>query len=76
MSIPFDIFRTETKGGVLWIGSAATVEEAKARVLELATRSPGDYFLLDQKTGKRLVIQLDGLNEAPGRSGQKAQNAQ
>jgi hypothetical protein len=75
MSVPFDIFRTETNGSVLWMGSAATAEDAKARVRELATRFPGDYFLLDQKTGNRLVIRLDGLNEAPGRSGQKAQNA-
>lgn len=76
MSVPFDIFLTETNGGVLWIGTAETVEDAQARVRELASRSPGEYFLLNQKTGNRLVIRLDGLSGAPGESQQKAQNAQ
>ena len=36
MDSPFDIFRVEDGGSLLWRGSAASVDEAKARVLELA----------------------------------------
>jgi hypothetical protein len=62
MNALFDIFRTETNGGVLWIESAATLESAKARVQELGKRSPGEYLLLNQETGNKLVIRLDGVN--------------
>jgi hypothetical protein len=63
---PFDIFRAERNGSVLWIGSAASVAEANARVQELGMRSPGDYVLLNQKTGDKLVCRLDGVNGTPG----------
>jgi len=62
---PFDIFRTETMG-VLWLESAATLEDAKARVQELAVRSPGEYLLLNQVTGNKLTIKLDVVDGAPG----------
>lgn len=79
MTAPFDIFRAETNGGVLWIESATTLEDAKARVQELAMRSPGEYLLLNQKTGNKLVIRLDGVNGArpliESQSEKKAQSA-
>jgi hypothetical protein len=53
-----DIFRVET-GGLRWVESAATLEDAKARVQELAARSPAEYLLLDQKTGNKIVIKPD-----------------
>ncbi len=59
-----DIFRVETSG-VLWVESAATMEDAKARVQELAVRSPAEYILLDQKTGDKLVIKPDGGYNRP-----------
>jgi hypothetical protein len=65
MNAPFDIFRAETNGGVLWIGSAATLADGKARVQELAARLPGDYVLVNQETGNRLVIRPDDVNRAP-----------
>jgi hypothetical protein len=59
-----DIFRVETSG-VLWVESAATMEDAKARVQELAVRSDAEYILLDQKTGNKLVIRPDGGDSKP-----------
>ena len=56
MTIPFDIFQAETDGCVLWLESAATLEQAKARVQELAVNAPGEYLLLNQETGSKLVI--------------------
>ncbi len=53
----FDIFQVEDSG-VLWIGSAATVEDAKEHLRQIAARAPGKYLLFDQKTGAKLVIEL------------------
>ena len=53
----FDIFQVEDSG-VLWIGSAATVEDAKEHLRQIAARAPGKYLLFDQKTGTRLVVEL------------------
>jgi hypothetical protein len=58
MNRMLDVFRLET-GGVRWLESAATLEGAKARVKELALHSPGEYLVVDQKTGDRHVITLD-----------------
>jgi hypothetical protein len=52
----FDIFQVEDSG-VLWLGSAATVEDAKEQVRQIAARAPGRYLLFDQKTGTKLVIE-------------------
>jgi hypothetical protein len=55
----FDIFQVEDSG-VLWLGSAATVEDAKEQVRQIAARAPGRYLLFDQKTGTKLVIEPHG----------------
>jgi hypothetical protein len=60
----FDIFQTETGGSVRWLEAAKTLEDAKARVQELALRSPGEYVVLDQKTGNKLVINSDAVDAA------------
>jgi len=56
MTASFDIFQEDTVGTVLWLGSTASLDDAKARAQELALRSPGKYLVLDQRTGHRLVI--------------------
>ena len=66
MTIPFDIFQSESNGSVLWLESAATLEDAKARIQQLALRSPGEYLLVNQDTGNKLVIKLEGLAGAAG----------
>jgi len=52
----FDIFRVEDSGA-LWLGSAATVEDAKEQVRQIAARAPGKYLLFDPKTGTKLIIE-------------------
>jgi len=59
----FDIFRTETEG-VLWLESATTLESAKARVEQIAGRSPGEYLLLNQVTGDKVIFR-PGLGDIP-----------
>jgi hypothetical protein len=53
---PFDIFKAETGGSVLWLESTATLEAAKARVKELAGSAPGGYFIVNQETGNRIYM--------------------
>jgi hypothetical protein len=52
----FDLFRLEGEGEVRWLEAAATLEHAKARIKELAAHVSGEYLILDQKTGAKLVI--------------------
>jgi len=59
-----DIFRLDPLG-VRWLESAATLESAKARVQELGVCSPGQFLVLDHKTGRRYGMQVKA---AEGRS--------
>jgi hypothetical protein len=66
MTHPIDIFQMET-AGVRWLESAPDLEHAKARVKEFAANSPGEYVVLDQKTGNQIVIrsgEVQGVSEA------------
>jgi len=60
MTDSVDVFRVDTRG-VRWLESAATFECAKVRVKELALESPGEYMVLDQRTGNRHVIKIQGM---------------
>jgi hypothetical protein len=62
MTAPFDIFQTESNGAVRWIASAQTIADAKARVQQHSATSPGEYLLLNQKTGSKLLIKLDDVD--------------
>jgi hypothetical protein len=55
---PLDIFRIE-RSGVLWVGSAATLQDAKARIRQFTARDSGEYLVLDQLTGDRFVLNAD-----------------
>jgi hypothetical protein len=66
MTHPIDIFQMET-AGVRWLESAPNLDHAKARVKEFAANSPGEYVVLDQKTGNKIVIrsgEVQGVSEA------------
>ncbi len=63
MTIPFDIFRVETKG-VLWVESAQTLDHAKSRVEELAKCAPGEYLLLNHTSGEKVIIKASICEDA------------
>ena len=50
-----DIFKI-SGGAVLWREAVTTLETAKARIRKLELSSPGEYFILDQKTGQRFFV--------------------
>jgi hypothetical protein len=53
---PLDIFKTDSDGSVLWRGSAETFTAAKAWIQKLAASAPGEYLILDQYTGQRVLV--------------------
>lgn len=53
---PFDILRVLKDGAPLWMEAAQTLEEARARVQQLAVTQPGSYVIFSQKTGKKILI--------------------
>jgi len=57
--VSFDIFKIE-KEGPLWRGAANTLDEAKKRIQLLAKTEPGDYLILNQRTGEHLEIRAAG----------------
>jgi hypothetical protein len=65
MTHPIDIFQLEA-AGVRWLEAAPDIEQAKARVKELGAKSPGEYLVLNQRTGNKIVIKSDDVNEAAG----------
>jgi hypothetical protein len=52
---PIDIFRIEHLG-VRWLESAATLEDAKARIQQFAERHSGQYLVVNQLTGNKFVF--------------------
>ena len=52
---PFDIFKVESIGP-RWMEPAADLERAKARVKVLAASSPGEYIIVSQRTGEKILI--------------------
>jgi len=61
-----DIFRVDTRG-VRWMDSASSIEDAKLRIQKLGRKIPGEYLVLNQVTGNKLVINIDQMSNADGR---------
>jgi hypothetical protein len=55
MAPSLDIFRVESDG-VLWCEAVSTMETAKARIQRMALSSPGNYLILDQRTGQQIPV--------------------
>lgn len=66
MTVAFDIFEVEPGGSVMWRGSAAALEEAKAFVESLGKSRSGEYIIYNLKTGKKVVIKSDGSTAEQG----------
>jgi hypothetical protein len=60
----FDIFRIES-GDLRWCEAVANMETAKARIEKLALSSQGNYFIFDQKSGKRTHVSVESGHHVP-----------
>jgi hypothetical protein len=54
--VSLDLYRT-TPESTEWVGTFLDLDTAKAKLVELAQTTPGDYSIFDQSTGKRLFYQ-------------------
>jgi hypothetical protein len=54
MDNPFDIFRKEQDGTLVWIAAVGQLHIAAALVAELYEKYPGKYRVLDRRTGEML----------------------
>ncbi len=62
----FDIFKIELTGDVLWCDAAEGLVTARVSIEKLATSSPGEYLIFDQKTARRVLVTLPGVSAEPG----------
>jgi hypothetical protein len=53
----FDILKKHEDGSFIWLEAAQSVQIARARVQELCTKTPGEYFVFDQKS-QQIVAKL------------------
>ena len=53
MVAPFDIFRVDEPGGMLWIEAVAELGGAKARVAALVQTAPCKYLIFSQRQATR-----------------------
>ena len=51
-TLSHDILRRDTRGTLIWVEAATSIETAKARILHLAERFPGEYVVFHQATAK------------------------
>jgi hypothetical protein len=57
---PFDIFRVESDGHLVWRDTAETLDLARLRIKILMLAQPADYVIYSQRTGHKTVIRADG----------------
>jgi hypothetical protein len=57
----FDIFRIEDGGHVLWQGTQESFLTAKNYIQRIAMSSPGQYIILNQITGEKVVVGETGV---------------
>ena len=60
---PFDIFRVESNGHLVWQGIAETLDVARLHIKILMVGQPGDYVIHSQQTGHKTIVKVDGSTE-------------
>ena len=61
----FDVFQIDDHGRVVWRGFVESLLAARATIQQLMQADPGDYLILDQSSGQRLVVPRNAV-ETPG----------
>lgn len=52
VSPSYDIFRRGAAGDHVWIEAARDLESAKSRIIELSAERPGQYVVLNHRSGR------------------------
>jgi hypothetical protein len=58
MTLPIDILKLDDDGP-RWIQATTSMEEAKAHIHKFAETSPGEYLIMNQITGSKVVIKVN-----------------
>jgi hypothetical protein len=53
---PFDIFRIESDGQLIWCASADSLNSAERRVKILMASTAADYLIYSQETGHKAIV--------------------
>jgi hypothetical protein len=61
----FDILRTDALGQAVWIEAVGDIDSARARILHLAERFPGEYVVFHQATARIVANFRFKLNKGP-----------
>jgi hypothetical protein len=59
MSDPNDIFEVDTQEAVTWLGAVATLDEAHAAIRRRAPNASGEYIVVEQGSGRKLIVRRD-----------------
>jgi hypothetical protein len=54
MDNPFDIFKKEKDGTLVWIAAVGQLHTAAAMVAELSEKYAGEYRVFDKRTGEMI----------------------
>jgi hypothetical protein len=52
---PFDIFKKEKDGTLVWVAAVGQLHTAAAFVAELSEKYPGEYRVFDKRTGEMIT---------------------
>ncbi len=52
----FDVFKLDSNGQVMWKGFGESFTAAKATTHKLMVATPGEYLIVDQSTGQKVVM--------------------
>ena len=65
MGLGYDIFRGLESGELIWVGCADSLDEAKSRIVALASAKPARYFIRSASTGEIIAnFDRDDLGKA------------
>ena len=56
MTAAFDVFKNDKSNGVTWLTAVNSLEEGEAHVRRLAPNSLAEYFILNQRTSIRHIV--------------------
>jgi hypothetical protein len=63
MQSPYDILKRHEDGSFIWLEAAGDLSRAQARLQELCSNVPGEYFVFDQRS-QQIVAKISIRPEA------------
>jgi hypothetical protein len=76
----FEMYKVDSHGPDIWLGSVRSYRIAAFEIELSATRAPGDYAIVDRQTGERIVLSfglsVDGRRDGVTPISQQASTAQ